>query len=250
MDKERARLEILAYRIIRRHFKKIVQSIPMGNMSKATYEALIYGNVQREQIVEMYKDLYNTIGYKSYKSTLRQVKLMKDLSELSFEKLVNDFLMNQAGLRITSVHSTLIQSIIDVIATGFENNLSVEQITRLLQNQFNWNKIQALRIARTETTTIVNSSTVLAANESKYELDKVWISVQDNRTRRPPESIYDHLDMNGVKVDYDNTFFVSGIEMEYPGDPSAPAGTVINCRCKIAVVLKEDADGLPILKIN
>jgi hypothetical protein len=56
--------------------------------------------------------------------------------------------------------------------------------------------------------------------------------------------------MNGVTVDYDKKFFVSGIEMAYPGDPTAPAGTVINCRCKIAVTLKEDADGLPMLKIS
>jgi hypothetical protein len=36
--------------------------------------------------------------------------------------------------------------------------------------------------------------------------------------------------------------------MEYPGDPKTPAGNVINCRCKIAVVAKVDEDGLPILK--
>ena len=250
MDKQRARLEILAFRIVRRHFKKIVQSIPLQNMSKFTYNALIYSNVQQSQIFDMYKELYATIGYDSYKRTLKEVKRMKDLSDISFEQLITNFLQQSAGLRITSVHASLIQSIIDVIAKGYEDNLSVDQITRLLQRQFSWNRIQALRIARTETTTITNSSTLLAANESPYQMEKTWISVQDNRTRRPPQSVYDHLDMNGVKVDYYNTFFVSGIEMEYPGDPNAPAGTVINCRCKIAITLKEDADGLPILKNN
>ena len=250
MDKQRAKDEILAYRIVRRHFKKIVQSIPMGNLSKSTYKALISSNISIEQITEMYKELYNELGYTSYKRTLRQINRTKDMTELSFEELIIKFLNEQAGLRIVSVHSSLIDSIISVIAKGYEDNLSVEQITRLLQNQFSWNKIQALRIARTETTTITNSSTLLAANDSKWQTQKTWISVQDNRTRRPPNSVYDHLDMNGVTVDYDNKFFVSGIEMAYPGDPTAPAGTVINCRCKIAVTLKEDADGLPMLKIS
>ncbi len=44
-------------------------------------------------------------------------------------------------------------SIIKVIADGYENNLSVAEITRNLQNKFGWFKAQALRIARTETTT-------------------------------------------------------------------------------------------------
>jgi len=45
-------------------------------------------------------------------------------------------------------------------------------------------------------------------------------------------------------------FFTSGEEIEYPGDPNAKAGNVINCRCKVVFTIKEDADGLPIRKIK
>ncbi len=54
--------------------------------------------------------------------------------------------------------------------------------------------------------------------------------------------------MNGVKVSEFGTFFVSGEELEFPGDPSARAGNVINCRCKIVFTVKEDENGLPIRK--
>jgi len=250
MDKERARLEILAFRIVRRHFKEIVQGIPMGNLSKLTYQPLIYNNIKVSQITEIYKELYFKVGFPTYKKMLRKYKSQKNTAEFTFEQIIQSFLTDFGGQRIVSVHASFIESILQIISQGYAQNLSVADITRLLQNQFYWNRVQAQRIARTETTTITNAATVLAADTSIYQMEKVWISVQDARTRRPPKSIFDHLDMNGTRVDYNTKFLVSGFEMEYPGDPKAPAGNVINCRCKIAVVTKVDEDGLPLLKIK
>jgi len=243
MDKLRYRQEIQSYRIVRRNVLKIVNSIPFGNMSKSTYQALIYGNVDENQIKQMYSEIYTKLIEPQYKRAERQIK-----AEIDFATIISEWLNSNAGLRIISVHQTLIESIISVIASGYENNLSVADITRNLQNKFGWYKAQALRIARTETTTATNLATVLAAENSEYELEKTWISTQDNRTRRPPKSTYDHLDMNGVKVDYDKPFFVSGEELEYPGAPNGKAGNIINCRCKVVFTVKEDADGLPIRK--
>jgi uncharacterized protein with gpF-like domain len=245
MDKLRYRQEVQAYRIVRRNILKIVNAIPFNNMAKLTFQSLIYSNVTETQIKEMYKEIYTTLIKPQYKRTENTIK-----ADIDFEMIINQWLNSNAGLRIVSVHSTLIESIIKVIQQGYNDNISVADITRNLQNKFGWYKAQALRIARTETTTATNYATVLAAQNSQYELEKTWISVQDNRTRRPPHSIYDHLDMNGVKVDANSTFFTSGEEIEYPGDPNAKAGNVINCRCKVVFTIKEDADGLPIRKIK
>ena len=43
--------------------------------------------------------------------------------------------------------------------------------------------------------------------------------------------------------------FVGGEEIMYPGDPNGMSGNIINCRCKVVYTIKEDEDGLPILKI-
>lgn len=243
MDKLRFRQEVQAYRIVRRNILKIVNAIPFNNMSKLTYEFLIYSNVTESQIKEMYKEIYTTLGNPQYKRIKRSIK-----AEITFESIIQTWINSNLGYRIVSVHQTLIESIIAVIAKGYEDNLSVADITRNLQNKFGWYKAQALRIARTETTTATNYATVVAAQNSDFVLEKTWISVQDNRTRRPPKSIYDHLDMNGVKVDLNQPFFTSGEEIMYPGDPSAKAGNVINCRCKVVFTVKEDENGLPIRK--
>lgn len=243
MDKLRYRQEVQAYRIIRRNVLKIVNSMPFNNLSKGTYTALITANVTESQIKEMYKELYITLGTPHYKRIEKSIK-----ADIDFETIIIQWLNDSAGYRIVSVHQTLIDSIISVIAKGYEDNISVADITRNLQNRFGWYKAQALRIARTETTTATNYATVLAAQNSDLELEKTWISVQDSRTRRPPKSVYDHLDMNGVKVGINDKFFTSGEEIDYPGDPKAKAGNVINCRCKVVFTVKEDEDGLPIRK--
>jgi hypothetical protein len=56
--------------------------------------------------------------------------------------------------------------------------------------------------------------------------------------------------MNGVKVDMFQPFLTSGENIDYPGDPKAKAGNVINCRCKVVFTVKEDENGLPLRKIN
>jgi uncharacterized protein with gpF-like domain len=243
MDKLRFRQEVQAYRIVRRNIIKIVNAIPFNNMSKLTYEFLIYSNVTESQIKEMYKEIYTTLGNPQYKRIKRSIK-----ADITFESIIQAWINSNLGYRIVSVHQTLIESIIAVIAKGYEDNISVADITRNLQNKFGWYKAQALRIARTETTTATNYATVVAAQNSDFVLEKTWISVQDNRTRRPPKSVYDHLDMNGVKVGLNQPFFTSGEEIMYPGDPSAKAGNVINCRCKVVFTVKEDENGLPIRK--
>ena len=78
---------------------------------------------------------------------------------------------------------------------------------------------------------------------------KVWISVQDSRTRRRPKDKYDHLHMEGIRVDAKDSFIVSGEEMMYPGDPKGSEGNVINCRCAVAQVPKRDADG-NLIRVN
>ena len=249
-DKYRLRSEQTANRIVRKHIRKIIKDIPFNNMSKATYNALIVANITKEKIEKMYSDLYITVGEPIYTSIDKRLKRVKLFGDNWFNELMNLWLQQNAGQNITSVHSTLIQTILDTISQGYEQNLSTQDIATLLQRQ-GFYRQQALRIARTETTTITNASTIMAGNSSNLVMDKVWISAQDNRTRLRP---FDHLHMNGVTVPYEEDFNVSGEMLAYPGDQTngevrSSGGNVINCRCKVALLPRLDEDGLPIRKI-
>lgn len=244
---ERSKLEILCFRIVKRYIKNIIGNIPFGNMTKLNYTGLIYSNITQNQFKAMYLEMYQKIGIISYRETSRQLDKVKMFNDNVFNEIMALWLNQNSGVRIVSVHSTLIDEVLKIITQGYANNLSAVEIARYLERTMGYYKNQMIRIVRTETTTITNQATVMAGNSSNLELEKMWISVQDDRTRIRP---YDHLDMNGQKVGQYSNFLVGGEELEYPGDIHGSGGNIINCRCKVVLIAKRDADGLPIFKKN
>ena len=112
MDKLRQRQEITAYRIVRRNVLKITNGIPFNNMSKYTFEALVNSNVTVSQIKEMFLEIYTTLGKPQYKRS------QKD--GIDFDFIISQWLNTNAGLRIVSVHQTLIDAIVGVISKVYE----------------------------------------------------------------------------------------------------------------------------------
>lgn len=93
---------------------------------------------------------------------------------------------------------------------------------------------RAVTIARTETIGAYNAGTLTAWLTSKRaldeKLDKVWVSTHDTRTR------HDHRAADGQRVALDGVFMVGGVTMRYPGDPAAPPGQTVQCRCTMIEV--------------
>ena len=105
-----------------------------------------------------------------------------------------------------------------------------EAASEVFDNAKAW---RAELIARTESCTTMNAgSTMLYQSEGINQ--KEWIATLDDRTRDS------HLLMDGVVVPMTEKFEVpatstsDGAWMEYPGDPSADASEVCNCRCTVA----------------
>ncbi len=118
----------------------------------------------------------------------------------------------------------------------------------------NWQA--AVRNARTMVTGAENRGRLDRYEELEDEgviMHKVWIATPDIRTRHA------HFVMDGQEVPTDEPFIDGwGYELMYPGDPSAPAKTVYNCRCsmrseligvrgksgKIQYISREERNGL------
>ena len=97
------------------------------------------------------------------------------------------------------------------------------------------NLTSAIRIARTMTTAAENKgrqdSFVKATNDGVI-LKRRWVATHDERTRAW------HSDLDGVEVDVNEPWENDYGEIMFPGDPTADAANVYNCRCSIRSVFK------------
>lgn len=116
-----------------------------------------------------------------------------------------------------------------------------EQQGRILRKRFNkLSQYQAERIVRTEATNAANLATEQAALDiyGAKSLQKQWITAIDGRERPA------HNAANLQIVEFEEDFTVGGEKLKRAGDPRGSAGNVINCRCAIAHIPKEDSEVL------
>jgi uncharacterized protein with gpF-like domain len=97
------------------------------------------------------------------------------------------------------------------------------------------NQESSLRAARTATTSAQNGGrqdSYERAEAMGIDLEKEWMATLDERTRT------EHQELDGQRVATDKPFEVAGYKIKYPGDSSAPACMVYNCRCTMVASLK------------
>lgn len=116
--------------------------------------------------------------------------------------------------------------------------LKPEQIDRMVDRyREGWVNYRAETIARTEATRAVHEGATDAWNQAidngdvrADQLVRTWHAATDSRTRDS------HRRLNGQQVGIDEPFETDGgALLRYPGDPSAPADEIINCRCTVSV---------------
>lgn len=113
------------------------------------------------------------------------------------------------------------------LTQGLTLGESIPKMQRRIQSVMEANATRATRIARTETTRIMNGARSDAMSHGAamgLKLNKRWLSTLDSRTRDS------HRNVDGEIVPLDKAFS-NGLKQ--PGDAGAPAAEVINCRCVI-----------------
>jgi len=247
--------EKIAYKELVKGFRDLGNSIPFAFMTTDNYEDFLTTNLKQEQFINIYYNIYREVGLIHGKRVGKQIN--RQLKEFTidafislFERNLLNYLFDNVTTRIVTVRQTYLEHLREIITFGVNDGKSMSQIATELTkkiNQRNFYRWQALRIARTETTASANYASTIAGDVSGVLLDKVWISATDNRTRKPPKSEFNHLQMNGVRIPKQEHFkvpFNGGFEkVMFPGDPKASAGNVINCRCNSALVPRRDKDG-------
>lgn len=252
--KRHAKYELKAFRLIRRKLKEHTAKIPFENTNQFNVVAFLEIYVPLEVFNDIYLEVYKEVGLSHGNWVGKYINKQIGQKDFAFGRFADEFLANvqrmllgQGGARIQSVRQNYIKFLMELITKEYNEGKTTSEIATAIEKYLrsrNFYRYQALRIARTETTTASNYAAVTASSVSGVQMEKVWISAQDARTRRPPESPFDHYDMNEVRVDLEKPFEVSGEFLMYPGDQqNGSAGNVINCRCAVAQVVKRDSNG-------
>lgn len=246
-----SRYERRAFVLFRSSLRKSANRVPWEQLDKGNYKMLLEFNINDKEVEKAYYDIYLNIGTSHGKKVGdaidKEIKAFSpDLFSQTFKNLLIDFIRNTLGLKISTVRKSLVEYLIKEIEKGITAGTPVREIAANMQKLVNSNTFyrwQALRIARTETTAAANFGAISVADTFGVPMDKEWISANDARTRRTPPDRYDHAALDGKTVAQNALFEDNGAFLRFPGDPKAPAGTVINCRCTVALVPKRRADG-------
>ena len=161
-----------------------------------------------------------------------------------FERIMQEFIRQFGADRVTQVLRTTQTQLQAIITRSIKEGLGQEALAKLISEQVrSIARVRARVIARTETHTAAMHASQEVAKTSPFPMQKRWISVYDHRTRDFGEGdgIADqanHRVMNEVTMQPGEAFAVpnskGGVDwMQGPGDPSAPAYQVINCRCAL-----------------
>lgn len=136
---------------------------------------------------------------------------------------------------IVPISQTTIDHIETVLQQAIANGWGVDRTVNELEDSA-ITKRRARMIVRTETVKSTNFTQLAAADNEDYEMEKQWISIEDNRTRRS----HSHHGVDGERQDLDQPYSNG---LMHPGDPKGSAAEVINCRCTQGFFAKRDLAG-------
>lgn len=256
-NKYKARIE----KVLREHFSSFKSSY-QADPNRAV--SLLSMEVWNDKLMKVFAALYNEafrLGAEMTARTLKDQKFIGMGTNDEWTEYVNEFLRMQGLQLVTSISGTtreiILKIINDAVQEGVSSGMGLEEVSRMILQRLSddghtLTRARARLIAATETSRAVNEGHMAGARASRLELQKIWVSAKDNRTRRLGRDQYDHLNLDGQQVDLELPFtsmsekgLVSAMQ---PGDVRAPKGFTIRCRCRVAFEAKRDGNGRLIRK--
>lgn len=208
-----------------------------------------------DRLIEIMRQLYEEVAIKFGNASFRAVRNMTKkaadpfgLNDTWVEELLRFLGFNGLELVVDMTNTTK-KRLTRIIQQGILDGLSVDAMSEQMMNDAEmYSEFRAKRIARTEVMRASNYATMKGAENVGFEMDKIWIATRDSRTRRFPKQNYDHWDMDGKQVPMNDPFdstdkFGRPVIANFPGDPQAPPGFTINCRCTVGFIPKRDEFG-------
>lgn len=185
-------------------------------------------------MLEILKDAYIKFGKKQYEFLVGMKKKEDDnefnnawlLLILLLFNNITEFLVILGIIR--TIKNDVKRFVEDKVSQGIPTSAIITLLMLYLTQK---NVIRAQTIARTEITKIMNLASLEWANLQKKELKKKWIVTLDGKERATHNAMADYPSIN-----VSEKFVVGGFPMNSPGDNSAPASELVNCRCGLMFI--------------
>jgi len=204
------------------------QEIRLADLFDVAAEAHVYG----EKFEGRYKFAFQRAGEAGYHATKGKLWIPPEERRIKDDDTFDVTAAHMAKLRAQIAKSAKFfnESTWKIIEVGLANGLAENMTTEALAQEL-WRTLgdraawEARRIASTEMTRTEGYGGVEGYRQNDAIEFKGW-NCQKLDTSRD-----DHLEADGQEVPLNDPFIVGGEMMEWPGDDTASAGNVCNCRC-------------------
>lgn len=170
-------------------------------------------------------------------SKVKSRRIERKAADDLFTSFMQEWVTTEALLKANMISATDYNAILKAIQAGLDAGEGIAAIAKKIKDVSASTPYHAATIARTETHNAATFGSVESARVAEQEfgvqMNKVWLSTLDNRTRPG------HRNANNQTVGLGEKFQIGTDNMDRPGDPSAEPDNVINCRCAVAFEEKE-----------
>lgn len=186
------------------------------------------------RIVSVMESMYEDYGLLYAKQTLREINASVEtkagfgINEELIARIIVYLTMNI--LRDTnSISNSMKNEFLKIISKGIEDGWGIDRMAKEIEAA-NFPLWRSRMIVRTELAKAMNAGQQVAKEESDFETVDEWLSADDARVRNT------HRKADGQRINGNEKFAVPRLKggfdmMTGPGDPTASAENVINCRC-------------------
>lgn len=142
--------------------------------------------------------------------------------------------LRQARNRLVGVGDDIWERVRAELVAGVAAGESSEQLALRIHAATELALPRARTVARTEVNGASNAGAHAQVAFLGLSGTQEWLATEDGRTRQA------HADADGQRVSLGQAFTVGGYTLHYPGDPAAPAGEIVNCRCTTAYDIADE----------
>jgi HK97 family phage portal protein len=238
VEASRAKWETKAEKLLQAYFKNeqkaVVEAInkaalPSSAEDRAEAAIKKQSKELKDILIKLYQDMADDVG----NDILKQLKANAGMHETKASAIdtinsgIQTYLSRIAGTKVKSISSTTGDQVKGQLSEGVAKDETVPQLAKRVDSLYTDQIIpnRSAVVSATESHSAAGWASWQAGKQSGMTLSKVWLALNDSKTRPA------HSDADEQEVGMDEKFVVDGEELDYPGDGSA--ANAANCRCSM-----------------